>query len=210
MAKNTTATVESTDKAPALLPHKTGKGNKAKGTDKTTKATAEKGKKTKKANEYKNYKAADGTNRGIVRPAGWIPPEEARQSSAAELKEKNGTPLRKPQARILALLAKSKGPQPRSTISELTGIDQSWVGDWIGYREKEKRDEQERKWGRTSLITLGCAKWVEVELEGRTVWCAEITAAGRKALEQYNKIMVEKEKPTADQDLKEYVKKAKK
>lgn len=147
----------------------------------------------------KNGKATDGTLRGVAKPANWTPP--TKQLSYDEIKEqckgrglRNHSGIRKPQATILTLLSKARAPMNRAMIAEQTGIDNSWVGDWIGYLDADKRAEQEAKWGRTSLLTKGFVKFKKLtvpDAQPETVY--EITPAGRKELETYNKMVAEKE-----------------
>lgn len=136
--------------------------------------------------------AVDGSKRGVAKAANWKP--ETKSSSFAEIKERTGASgLRVPQANILTTLAKAKAPMTRAKIAELTGIDQSWVGDWIGYATVEQRAEQERKWGRTALITLKFVKQTITLVDDREVTVYEITPTGRKELDVYTQMLRDKE-----------------
>jgi DNA-binding MarR family transcriptional regulator len=225
--------VASTDKAPKLV--KSGKkSDKPKGKEQLAAAAkaakevkAEPPKKavytlsklTKDQREYYDsltkeeqaYWLQNGHLRGIVRKNGLKLDKETVANNAEKLAENlKAKTLTKPQARILAVLNKSRGPQTRKAISELTGIDTSWVGDWIGTAQEEgKLSFIERTKGVPPLVKLKFVKWVDCEQEGRTVACAEITPAGKKALEVYDAEQKEAGKHTSEEDLKETIKRRK-
>lgn len=157
--------------------------------------------------EEQTYYREHGHLRGIVRTKAYKP--ERTFVSAAERKEAGKPPINGAQARILFTLSKARGPLTRQQITEITGVDNTYVGVWVGRIEKEKREASEKKWNYTSLITLGWARWMDVTTEGSTVMCAEITANGRKGLVAYDKYQTDNDKPTAEASLKAKVKERK-
>lgn len=129
-------------------------------------------------------------------------PKKEAKKPAAKKPAKNAEPtankmdadkLRKPQGRILVALAKAKAPLTRAKLADASGIDQAWVGDWIGYLDADKRSAQEAKIGYTSLITFGYVKVKEVTVDDRATNAYEITATGRKAAEKFAAEQKEKE-----------------
>lgn len=158
--------------------------------------------------EEQAYYREHGSLRGIVRTKGLTLPKDEREANKEKfetaLKEKT---ISKPQATILYVLSKARGPLTRKQISEITGIDVSWVGDWVGTNSEEM--SYLNKQGKPSLTQFKAARWVDVEVEGSTVSCAEITATGRSILAAWDKAQVAAGKDTAEQSLKAKVKERK-
>lgn len=98
--------------------------------------------------------------------------------------DKTGS-LRKPQLRILGVLASAKRGLTRSEIIEKAGenpsrLDSAWMCTWVGPTDPAKRRESDEKYKLKSLLTLGFVRIAPSETEAvGTPY--EITAAGKKA-----------------------------
>ena len=88
--------------------------------------------------------------------------------------------LRKPQVRILAVLAKATKGLTRAQIGEKGGVDVPMMNSYIGAHDEKVRAKND-KIVCPSLLTLGYVKYAPQE-EGAGV-CYAITAAGKKAYE---------------------------
>lgn len=97
--------------------------------------------------------------------------------------------LRKPQAAILEVLAKAKGPMTRTQVAERAGY-KSAVGirAEIGWPDLDCRKNYDKNVLPTPcLLTMGWAKELTLDIDGRKEHVIQITPAGRKALEKHNK-----------------------
>ncbi len=93
------------------------------------------------------------------------------------------TGLRTPQVRVLQTLSKSDKALNRSEISAKGKVDVASLTEYIGSDDPKTRAKNDKKWGFTSLISLGFVK--SAEKDGRSTYT--ITAAVRKALEPATK-----------------------
>lgn len=144
----------------------------------------------KKAKAAKAKKAAaDGSKRGVAKPANWVPEKKMGAFDKSDI-----LTLRKPQARILAVLAKAKAPMTRKVLSEKSGVEYAWLCNWVGQPDAAARKAREERWGFTSLVTAGLAKASEVTVDDRKAFAYAITDAGRKALAKYEIAVKEKAK----------------
>lgn len=109
--------------------------------------------------------------------------KKASKPKAKPAPAKNENKLRKPQAAILGVLAKAKGPMTRQAISDRAGYSSS-VGVYaeIGWPDAKKRAKADK--AHPCLITLGWVREHDLDVDGRKELGIEITAAGRKALEK--------------------------
>jgi hypothetical protein len=119
--------------------------------------------------------------------------ETAAKAKATPRGKKEG--LRKPQIRILAVLAKSDGwlshpslcqlskADPTSIKTRESGLGGIWgSSDYLGYATPEARAKREATTGYPSLLTLRYIEGKVLDVEGKTERCYRITAAGKKAL----------------------------
>lgn len=174
-----TTTVATETAAPASSNGKAAKVKKAAAKVKAVPAKASPPKPKKAIKQ-----AADGSLRGVAKPANWKPERTMRGfDPAAPIAHDNR--LKAPQIRVLQLLARARAPLARGKIAESTAIDPSWVGVWVGRTDPVKRAESEAKWGYTSLLTLKFAVQKTVTVDDRDTVAYEITAAGRKSLEKH-------------------------
>jgi hypothetical protein len=154
--------------------------------------------------EEKAYWLQNGSLRGIVRKKGLVVSKEDQSTNAekvaSQLKDKT---FSLPQARILQVLSQADSPLTRKQLSELTGIDTSWIGDWIGTDQESGVSYIERHGKGVPLVKLKLAKWENVQVENRTIACAVITAAGIAALKKFNAARKEAGQPTTEQMLKD-------
>lgn len=103
------------------------------------------------------------------------------KTEAAPKTEKPG--LRKPQVRVLQLLAKAKTPLTRVEISQKAGVDLAALTEYVGSEDAEKRAKNDAKF--MSLVSLGYVKHKKVAMaDGTEKTAHELTAAGRKAAEK--------------------------
>lgn len=112
---------------------------------------------------------------------------EAPKTETKSRERKTG--LRRPQVRILELLAKSKKPLTRHDIKY--GISQTAdkptsIGDALGLDDPEKAAAAMEKAGYPSLMALKFVKKLVLDIDGHKEICFEINAAGRRALEKAN------------------------
>lgn len=123
-----------------------------------------------------------------------FPPETALESTRTEENRGKGKfPIPMPQMRVLAVLAKARGPLSRLKLSDKIGNKtQVVVGRAIGYSDPAKRTafEQTKDGGGAigmpcpSLLTRGYVTEVSIEVEeGITELCVVITDAGRSFLD---------------------------
>lgn len=185
---------------PTTVETTNGKPAKSKKTTKkpapTTKSVTPKTSTQKKLPAAKKT-AVDGSLRGIPKGAKWKPAK--KQLSFAEIKEKTGASgLRAPQAALLTALAKAKNPLNRSKLHDITGIDNTYVGVWLGRSDPAKRVASESAWGYTSLLTLKFVNQKTFVIDDRETLVYEITASGRKELEKYNQMV--KDNAAAEKD----------
>lgn len=109
------------------------------------------------------------------------PAAPSKTGTAPKTKEhKKG--LRKPQARILTALAKSKVALSRTEIAKKAGVDQAYCTSWIGSTNETIRKTNDAKYF-LSLVSLGLVKIEHHEANegGRDVVRYSITAKGRIA-----------------------------
>src|SRR5581483_500587 len=85
--------------------------------------------------------------------------------------------LRKPQVRLLAALAKAKGPMTRGEMATAAKVDPSTVGDYAGPRPADRTEEAAARFPFPALDELKLVKATDDRPFRYT-----ITAAGRKAL----------------------------
>lgn len=97
------------------------------------------------------------------------------------------TRLRKPQLRLLEVLAKAKGPMNRHMLNEKANVDLAWISEYCGKLDPQKRAAADEKYNVRSFVTRGWAKVREIMVEGRGEIVWEITAQGKKALETARK-----------------------
>lgn len=89
--------------------------------------------------------------------------------------------LRKPQVRILALLAKSKKALTRRQISEGATVDNAFCTEYLGSNDGEVRARNDSKF--KSLRTLGLIK-AESSGDEKDTTVYTITAKGREGLKK--------------------------
>lgn len=138
-------------------------------------------------------KASDGTLRGVAKPKNWKP---AKQMGAYD--KDDILTLRKPQVRLLRSLSKAKGPLNRGKLSEASGVEYAWLCNWIGQPDADARANREKRWGFTSLLTIGLVKCKLLKVMDKDEWVYEITPAGRSALTKYDAAISAKEKAEKD------------
>ena len=96
-------------------------------------------------------------------------------------KESANGSLRKPQLRILAALAKAKGPLSRAKIAEKANVDVAACVEYVGSTDAKRRVANDKSHF-PSLVSLGLVKHVAVEHDGgHKETCHELTAKGKKA-----------------------------
>jgi hypothetical protein len=115
-------------------------------------------------------------------PAAKATPKAATPKAAPAPKTEPG--LRKPQIRILAALAKTSKPLNRNQIAEKASADLAWLNSWIGSNDEATRAKNDKKF--PCLLTLKFVKFAAFEDEKGVAY--EITASGRKALEDAKKV----------------------
>lgn len=135
--------------------------------------------------------APASSNGKAKKPASKKAPAKKTPAKAAPAKAtKEG--LRKPQVRILAVLAKANGkPMTRTKIGELTNLDAAWVGAFIGGSGQRTRPFEQ-------LDPAGYVKTTTTKVDDRDITTHSITDKGRKALATFND--AEKAKATAKKD----------
>jgi DNA-binding MarR family transcriptional regulator len=92
--------------------------------------------------------------------------------------------LRNAQRRILKTLARAKGPMNAATLCDRAEFDQAWVGEYLGSHNVENREKIETRSGFPSLASLKLIKITELDLDGKTERCYELTAKGRKVWDE--------------------------
>jgi len=105
----------------------------------------------------------------------------AKEAPAAkpEAKAKPATGIRKPQARILVALSKSKAPLTRSQIATNAPVDNAACVEYLGSHNEETRKANDVKHF-PSLLTLGLIKFGPTEDSGTVTYA--ITAKGTAEL----------------------------
>ena len=126
---------------------------------------------TKKAPKYKKTpKAKKATKK---------PVKKERDPREKKLMGKN---------HILYLSVLTRKPLTRKQAFEATGLkDPSTSSTYLGRTDPDVRAADEKKWGYTSLQTLGFVKAQIDDMDGKDVITFSLTAAGRKALEDAKK-----------------------
>lgn len=145
---------------------KTAKASPKKKAAKTAKTAAPK-KKVAKAAPKKEKAAKKAAGTGAGRP------------------KKEG--LRKPQVRILAVLAKANRGLTRAEISEKAKVDVAACVEYIGSLDEAKRLANDEKMGWKSLISLKYIKQAASEKEDARGAYYAITALGKAASEKESK-----------------------
>lgn len=94
--------------------------------------------------------------------------------------------LRLPQVRILKVLTTAKGPMTRAKITDKVsqGDKPTATGYSLGSTDASLLKRYAKECGYPSLLLLGFARQVELDIDGKKETSYEITAAGRKALEK--------------------------
>jgi hypothetical protein len=111
-------------------------------------------------------------------------PKQAAPKAAPKAAAKQDKGLRKPQVRVLEALSKSGKALTRAQISDKAEVDNAMLTDYIGSTDDAKRKVNDTKL-MPSLVTLGHVHAVAPEEDGGPS-SYSITAAGRKALVDYN------------------------
>lgn len=127
----------------------------------------------------KSPKAAKGSSNGTPKAPKLAASPKDEANGAAEKKG-----LRKPQARILQALSKTKESLTRKQIADKAKVDIAGCVEWIGSDDADRRAANDAKHF-PSLITLGLVKIGTDTEEGATTYF--ITANGRKAAEKVAK-----------------------
>lgn len=118
-------------------------------------------------------------------------PRKARKAKPEVKSETNGKPrarkegLRLPQVRILKALPAGRRLSRAQIIEKITQDGKATaIGDALGCKDPELRKARDASVGYKSLLSLGYAKQVDLDHDGRAETVYESTAAGRKALEK--------------------------
>lgn len=110
-------------------------------------------------------------------PAKKAPARKPAKKSAAKA---DPEALRKPQVRILQVLAKAKKPLSRADLIA-KGIEATSLGGYIGLHDEEARATQEARDGYKSLLTRKFVRYAP-DQDGSGKAFYQITATGKKAL----------------------------
>lgn len=104
-------------------------------------------------------------------------PRKSTPVKKTEVKTPANGDLRKPQVKILQFLSKSGETANRARISKMAKVDQAGCTEWIGSKNPEVREENDRKHF-PSLISLGLVKETSEEDSRSIVYSA--TAKGKR------------------------------
>jgi len=101
---------------------------------------------------------------------------------AAEIKTVDG--LRKQQIDILQALQGAGVPLSRKQISDISGVDQSKIGDFAGPRPANQSEKTKEKWPFPSLIDFGHVVMDTYDVNGRDLQMYSITKSGKQSITQ--------------------------
>lgn len=113
------------------------------------------------------------------------------------------TAIRLPQARVLAVLAKS-GPLSRKAICEKTKVTIGPINNALGESDDKCRNAGDKRRGYPSLLNLKFVRFVLGEEGGEPATLLAITSPGKKALESALKELGGKIPPVQEREHKPY------